>query len=278
MKSAESIHDRDDSVVRVGAVSYLNTKPLVFGFRDFAGDMELILDLPSRLADQLADGRLDVALIPSVEFLQGADYQMVSDGCIASRGPVLSVKLLSRVPMDRIRTLGLDGASRTSVALVRILLARRHGLAPVLRVLPAAAPWELCDVDAVLVIGDRAIALPPDGFEQVWDLGEEWYRDWHLPFVFAVWAARRGTACARVAEALTRARDAGLAHLEEIARREGPVVGLDPLSCLAYLRDNLHFYFGADERRGLELFRRLAEEQGLISCPRGAHSPSLTVS
>jgi chorismate dehydratase len=277
MEPAELTRARVDGVVRVGAVSYLNTKPLIFGFPQCAGEMELILDFPSRLADQLAEGRLDVALIPSVEFLQGADYQMVSDGCIACRGPVLSVKLLSRMPMEQIRTLALDGASRTSVALVQILLARRHGLAPMLRPLPAGATWQLRDVDALLVIGDRAIALPPDGFEQVWDLGEEWYREWSLPFVFAVWAARRGVSCARVAEALTRARDAGSAHLEEIARREGPLVGLDALSCLAYLRDNLHFRFGADERRGLELFGRLAVERGLISVPRGVEPQSLTV-
>ncbi len=97
----------DRRKLRVGAVSYLNTKPLIYHFADFARSAELILDLPSRLADRLAVGDLDVALIPSVEAFQHPGYKIVSDACIACRGPVLSVKLLSRVPIAEIRTLSL---------------------------------------------------------------------------------------------------------------------------------------------------------------------------
>src|SRR5215831_14178958 len=111
--------------LRVGAVNYLNTKPLIYGLDRIAPQAELVLDLPSRLADGLAAGRLDVALIPSIEFFQKPDYKIVSDACIACRGPVRSVKLFSRVPLERIKTLALDEGSRTSVALVRILLRER---------------------------------------------------------------------------------------------------------------------------------------------------------
>ena len=104
--------------MRIGAVSYLNTKPLVYGLADLAPQHELVYDLPSRLADRLAAGALDVALIPSVEYFQRPDYEIVSDACIACRGPVRSVKLLSRVPLESIRTLALDEGSRTSAVLV----------------------------------------------------------------------------------------------------------------------------------------------------------------
>src|SRR5689334_10050564 len=108
--------------LKVGAVSYLNTKPLVYGLPAETDDFELVFDLPSRLADRLSRGELDVALIPSIEFFQNPAYTIVSDACIGCRGPVFSVKLFSRVPVSEIKTLALDEGSRTSVALVQILL------------------------------------------------------------------------------------------------------------------------------------------------------------
>src|ERR1043165_8688671 len=108
--------------VRIGAVSYLNTKPLVYRLREIAPQMQLIFDLPSRLADGLASGKYDVALIPSIEFFRHRGYEIVSNACIACQGPVLSVKLFSRVAAKKIRTLALDEGSRTSAALVQILL------------------------------------------------------------------------------------------------------------------------------------------------------------
>jgi chorismate dehydratase len=259
--------------LRVGAVSYLNTEPLIYQFDQLAGDMKLILDVPSRLADQLAEGRLDVALIPSIEYLQRPDYQIVSDGCIACRGPVMSVKLLSRVPMSRVTTLAWDSGSRTSVVLARILLARRYRVVPLLRVLPSDTSGELpLDADAILLIGDRAIDIDSGGFAEAWDLGEEWYREWGIPFVFAVWAAREGVSTERVSSVLSQTRDAGLAHLAEIARDSAPRVGLEVESCLGYLRDHLHFFLGAEERCGLDRFSELATEMGLLSISRGAVS------
>src|SRR4029453_14916808 len=116
--------------MRIGAVSYLNTKPLIYGLGQLAPQHELLLDLPSRLADDLAAGRLDVALIPSVEFFQNPDYTIISDARIACRGPVHSVKLFSRVPVRSIESLALDEGSRTSVALVQILLREQFGIVP----------------------------------------------------------------------------------------------------------------------------------------------------
>ncbi len=178
--------------IRVGAVNYLNTKPLVYDLARFAPQAELVFDYPSRLADNLAAGRLDVALIPSIEFFHDPSYTIVSDACIGCRGPVLSVKLFSRGPIENIRTLALDEGSRTSVALTRILLQERYGVAPKLEGLPVGSTLSDTTADAVLLIGDRAMHSPAGQFEVVWDLGDEWCRWAELPFVFAMWVARAG--------------------------------------------------------------------------------------
>lgn len=248
---------------RIGAVSYLNTKPLVEGLAEFSPEITLSYDLPSRLADDLAAGRLDVALIPSIEYLQEPTYEIVSDACIACRGPVLSVKLLSRVPLPSVQTLALDEGSRTSVALVRILLQQRFGIEPTCIPLPIGAAEDAVDADAILLIGDRAIHASDQRYVEVWDLGEEWCGWSELPFVFAMWTARRGTIPDSIGEALAAARDRGLAQLLAIADREAAHVRLSPQTCLSYLRDNLHFHLGERERRGLELFQQHAIALGM---------------
>lgn len=252
-----------DRVLRVGAVSYLNSKPLVYHLAALAPSIELSFDVPSRLSAGLAAGRLDVALVPSIDYLRQSHYMIVSDACIACRGPVLSVKLLSRRPPGEIRTLALDEGSRTSVVLARLLLRERYGLEPELQSLPIGAAVAECRADAVLVIGDRAIRPSAEGdFVDGWDLGEEWFRWSGLPFVFAMWIARRGTDLRDIATSLAAARDAGVAHLEAIAAQEAPGVGLSQEAALAYLRDRLHFFLGPEEQQGLELFRRCALRLG----------------
>lgn len=262
----------------VGAVRYLNTKPLVYGLERLAPGVQLVYDVPSRLSDDLAAGRLDVALIPAIEFFRGAGYSIVSDACIACRGPVLSVKLYCRKPFDDIRTLALDDGSRTSAALVRILLKERFGLEPRLERLPVEASIDATEADAVLLIGDRAMHASPGKFAAVWDLGDEWNRWAQLPFVFAMWTARPGVEVAELDIALRAARDAGLANLEAIAEREAASLGLTRPQCVAYLRDNLHFYLGDHEQRGLELFYERAVSMGLapagvnLGCSNSTHS------
>lgn len=252
-----------EAKIRVGAVNYLNTKPLVFGLESWEPRPEVLFDLPSRLATGLAAGRYDVALIPSIEFFQDPSYTIVSDACIGCRGPVLSVKLFSRVAPERIRTLALDEGSRTSAALVRILLWERFGLRPELRPLPIGDSLASADADAVLLIGDRAIHSPREPFHCVWDLGDEWQRFAELPFVFAMWTARSDTDLRGVDAALSAARDRGVAHLDQIAERESAPLGLTRPECLTYLRDNLYFYLGERELRGLATFHRYAVKLGL---------------
>ena len=266
--------------IRVGAVSYLNTKPLIYRFNDFAPQAELVMDVPSRLADRLAAGDLDVALIPSVEAFQNSGYTIVSDACIACRGPVLSVKLLSRVPISEIRTLALDAGSRTSVALVQILLRERLGVTPHLEplLIEDASDESSIDTDAVLLIGDRAIHASRYLYSEQWDLGAEWCQWTGLPFVFAMWTARPGVDVRRVEGALSRARDAGVAQLESIAASAAREVGLDEQTCLSYLRDNLHFTLGRSEQQGLQLFQRYAAQFGFVPAEHTPESIGLVES
>jgi chorismate dehydratase len=264
--------------MRIGAVSYLNTKPLVYRLAELAPQHDLVLDLPSRLADDLAAGRLDVALIPSIEFFQNPDYTIVSNACIACRGPVRSVKLFSRVPLEAIGTLALDEGSRTSVALVQILLGERFGIAPQLVPFPIDAPPEAIAADALLMIGDRAMRPPRGNFVAEWDLGDAWCRWAELPFVFAMWVAR-GTCASpaldELATLLGRARDQGIANLQAIATREHTAVGLSYDDCLTYLQDHLHFVLGPRELAGLQLFHQHARRQGFVAA---SGHPALAVS
>jgi len=249
--------------LRVGAVSFLNTKPLVYRLGELAPEIDLRLDLPSRLADDLSSGQLDVALIPSIEYLADPTYTIVSDACIGCCGPVLSVKLLSRRPMHEIRSLALDAGSRTSSVLARILLHERYDLRPRLESLAVGTELADCTADAVLLIGDRAIHLPSDSYVESWDFGDQWYRWSGLPFVFALWVARAETDLAGLDRALGEARDAGVTHLEDIAREEAVAVGLSVQGTVGYLRDNLRFYFGTPEKHGLELYYQLAAKLGM---------------
>jgi chorismate dehydratase len=254
-------------MLRIGAVNYLNTKPLIHDLENLAPEAELILDYPSRLADLLAAGWLDVALIPVIEYFRGNGYRIIPDISISSRGPVLSVTLFSRVPWSGIRRVALDEGSRTSAALAQILLRRRHGVRPEIVSLPLEKNAEDVEADAVLLIGDRAMHACLPGFAHAFDLGQEWH-DWTgLPFVYAVWAVRAGVDLGPVATALREARRRGCARVGPVAHQEAPRLGLDAGFCRRYLQTIIGFDLGPREQAGLRHYYQLACELGLA--PRG---------
>lgn len=254
--------------VRIGAVRYLNSKPLIYRLEELAPWAELQLDVPSRLADQLANGQLDVALIPSIEYFRGRDYSIVPDLAIAAHGPVLSVKLYCRVPVGDVRTVALDEGSRTSVALTRILLDRWSVHPLETRPLPLGMPAEeVSDADAVLVIGDRAIRPLQLGQVETYDLGEAWLKETGLPFVFALWAARRDANLGDVPRALRKAKQLGTYNVRAIAECEGPALGLTAAETVRYLTEFIKFDFGVRELQGLRLFYSCATKLGLA--PQG---------
>jgi chorismate dehydratase len=252
-----------DTPVRVGAVNYLNTKPLICDLEELAPNAELILEVPSRLADLLAEDRLDVALIPIIEYFRAGTYSIVPDIAIATRGPVLSVTLFSRVPWPQMRRVALDVGSRTSAALTQVLLHHRYGVRVEVIPLPLDRGAEEVEADAVLLIGDRAMRACLPGFPFAFDLGREWF-DWTgLPFVFAVWAVRAGADLDGVEVALAEAKRRGLERAGQIAHREAPRLGLDAGFCRRYLQTLLCFDLGPHELAGLHHYYTLTCELGL---------------
>jgi chorismate dehydratase len=253
--------------VRIGAVNYLNTKPLIHDLEALAPTADLVLDVPSRLADELARGTLDVALIPVIEYFRGGPYTIVPDIAIVSHGPVLSVTLFSRVPWAEIRRVALDEGSRTSAALAQVLLRKRYGVAPEVVPLPLDRAAEEADADAVLLIGDRAMRACLPGFAHAFDLGQEWH-DWTgLPFVYAVWAVGEDVDLGPAEAALHEAKRRGCARVGPIAHAEAPRLGLDAGFCRRYLGNIIRYDLGPREQAGLHHYYMLACELGLA--PRG---------
>lgn len=249
---------------RIGAVSYLNSRPLVQTLQRCFPDADLRLDFPSRLADQLRREELDVALIPSVEYFRTPGYQIVSDACVAARGEVLSVRLFFRKNPSEVRTLALDEGSRTSAALARIILAEHFGVFPQTEPLSLQLGLHHSDADAVLLIGDRAMHTPSGQFCRVIDLGQFWYEWTGLPFVFAVWAAREDCATETLAAGLSQARNEGVSLAASIAAEQAPLLGLSEQTAYRYLTHNLHYRLSSAERSGLRLFYELAARHSLV--------------
>ncbi len=252
--------------LRVGAVSYLNSKPLVWHLGRTLPDASRSLDLPSRLADRLGEGLLDVALVPIVEHFRQPSTQIISSACIACEGPVWSVKVYFRKPPHKVTSLALDEGSRTSAALAQILLHHAAGVRPQLQPLPIGISPDRAVADAILVIGDRAMQSPATNYVATWDLGERWFELTGLPFVFATWVARElSTDADELASQLDAARDAGVASIDEIARMESLRVGLTVLQATHYLRNHLRYTLGDRERLAIERFRKESDLLGLVT-------------
>ena len=275
MNNTHSLLDRSisDSAsnfdsVRLGAVSYLNSKPLIFGLEALLGSRDVLsLALPSLLATDLAAGAIDIGLIPVVEYFQHPEFQIVSDAVIACRGPVWSVRIFFRCDPSQVKTLALDDGSRTSVALSKVLFQQKFGF------VPETIPLKMTDdprevlADAVLVIGDRA--MHPESFRPAfqsdWDLGQVWFEETGLPFVFAMWVARKSNfANDHWKLTLERTRDDGLKHLREIADDASEKYQLSRGQCEDYLTNYIRFYLNDDEWAGLSEFRRRCDALGLI--------------
>jgi chorismate dehydratase len=252
------------SIVRLGAVSYLNTKPLVQGLDQRPDLFSIRFDVPAQCAALLHEGRVDLGLIPAIEYLRG-DYRIVPGVAIGSDGEIASVAVFSKVPVAQVATLALDVSSRTSVALTRVLCARRWHIAP--KLVPAEPDLRsmLSRADAALVIGDPALSIDPaaHGLTKV-DLGSEWRALTGLPFVYAMWCGRDGAASSEHVQALNGAREQGQAAVNDIARAEGQGDRGREERALRYLRDNLKYGLGESELAGLRRFHELAAECDLV--------------
>ena len=250
--------------VRLGAVGYLNARPLTWALDRAPNQWQVRYDLPAVCARLLYDDDVDLGLVPSIEYLRSDDYRFVPGVGIGSRGPVASVALFTRVPVERIRHIALDTSSRTSVTLIRVLCHHRYRIAPEFVPHGPDLAAMVRDYDAGLLIGDPALEADAAalGVSKI-DLGAEWTEMTGLPFIYAAWTGRAGVIGRDEVRLLQEAQAEGVASYPAIAaeygRRSAPATDMG----FAYLRDNMRYGLGADEERGLQLFLDYAADLGL---------------
>ncbi len=251
-------------MIRLGAVSYLNTRPLVFGLEQQTDRFSLRFDVPAQCAALLHANEVDLGLIPSIEYV-GHDYRIVPGVSIASDGPVASVAIFSKVPTEDIHSIALDTSSRTSQALLRVLCSRWFEIDPRLVSMPPDLPHMLGECDAALLIGDNALFTDHAalGLEKI-DLGEQWIGMTGLPFVYAFWAGQPGVAAPGDIAALQEARDRGVGATDTIVRQSYPDSPEKAARAGRYLREEVKYALGERERQGLERFYELANEAGVV--------------
>ena len=235
--------------VRLGAVGYLNARPLVYGL-EHEPRFDLRYDIPSECARLLHDRRIDLGLIPSIEYLRGPrPYAFVPGPAVTSRGPVASVAIYTRLEPGDIRSIAMDTSSRTSVALATVLLRRAFGAAPVAVPMAPDLDAMLARADAALIIGDHALflnprsepesAIRPGSAIRKVDLGELWTAETGLPFVYAVWAGWPDALSLEDVARLQRARDEGVANADDVALAYYPDDPIRQAVAKRYLRDNI---------------------------------------
>jgi len=224
------------------------------------GEQRNLFDLsfcvPSECADRLQDGRADIGIVPAIELPRQNLIVTASTG-IVCHGPVRSILLISKVPFENIRTVAADSSSRTSVVLTEIILRRKYGADPEMRSTPPQLERMLERCDAALVIGDPALCIDPAHSEhRVLDLGSEWTSMTGLPFVFAVWGARREYDPAPFSASLKF----GMDHIDDIVASEHSSRGITAELAHEYLTRHIQFELGVQERAGLDLFLEYAAE------------------
>jgi chorismate dehydratase len=239
-----------DRKIRIGAVNYLNTRPLVHGFEQglLADAATLLQDYPAKVAGLLLEGQIDIGLVPVAILPRLPQYHIVGRHCIGCRGEVASVCLFSEVPVQEVQTVLVDYQSRTSAALLRILLREHWQVRPTLLDTAAGYEGQIGGSVAGLVIGDRALRLQGK-FAHVYDLGLAWQQMTGLPFVFAAWVATAPQDPAFV-ERFDAAQELGLQKIESIAAS----IPLPEYSLLRYYTENIVYNMDAGMERALALF------------------------
>ena len=258
--------------LRISAISYLNTAPLMWDFQHGAAgaDFEISYTIPSQCAAALRAGTADIGIIPAAAYAAIPDLMILPGVAIASRQPVRSILLASKVPMQQIRSVAVDTSSMTSVALTKVLFERWWGGGR--KFFPMAPDIEsmLEKYDAGLVIGDPALQIDRSRYE-TYDLAEEWIRLTGKPFVFAFWAVRRSALAEAspgldLATIFQQSRDGGLRpeNLAAIAEEWAPRLRLSAESVKSYLTENIYYALDETCLEGLQLFYRYAHECGAL--------------
>jgi chorismate dehydratase len=252
--------------IRLGAVGYLNARPLVYGL-EHHDRFDLRYDIPSECARLLHAHETDIGLIPSIEYLRGpAPYWIVPGPAVTSRGAVASVAIYTRREPRDIRTIAMDTSSRTSVALAAVMLRRRFDVTAEAVPMAPDLGAMLERADAALIIGDVALFLDHQrlGAAKI-DLGQEWTAMTGLPFVYACWTGWPDAVTPHDVTVLQRARDAGMSQSHAVAAAYYPDDTPRQAVSRRYLRDNIQYVLGHDEIEGLKTFYRYAAELDLVT-------------
>ncbi|MBZ5515425.1 MAG: menaquinone biosynthesis protein [Acidobacteriia bacterium] len=250
---------------KVSVVQYLNSVPLIWGMvrGEQQGRYDLAYTIPAACADAVHQGKADIGIVPSIEYQRIERAQILSGLSIASKSEAKSVLLLSNVPIEKVKTIAVDNSSRTSAALVRILMRKFYSrFITVAPSLPKPADM-LKRADAALVIGDPALTFNGQ-VACVYDLAAEWRKFTGLPFVFALWVGRESARLARFRKDFEDSRSFGLAHVDEIAVEYAAKLHLQPAAVKVYLTENIDYSLDEENRKGLRLFFKLAREAGII--------------
>lgn len=236
--------------IKVGAVSYLNTKPLIYGFEqgEMREDIDLIMDYPAKIAASLIEDKIDIGLVPVAIIPSLKEHHIVSDYGIACDGEVASVCLFSDVPLQEIDTILLDYQSRTSVALLKILIAEHWKISPRLVAGDIQYEKDIKRNTAGLVIGDRALKQRSQN-KYIYDLGTAWKEMTGLPFVFAAWISNKKIP-ADFIDSFNKVNDAGLQSIDNIVQQYQP----DWYDLEHYYTENIHYRLNEKKLKGMQLF------------------------
>ena len=261
--------------LKISAISFLNTVPLMWDFehepsRELRENFEIEYTVPSLCAQALREGTADIGIIPVITTATIPELVVLPDVAIASLNKVWSIQLVSKKPIEEIRTVAVDTSSRTSVGLTQVLLTKFFGGHRELTPMPPVLKPMLERCDAGLLIGDPAMMAKTDGL-YAYDLAEVWRAKTGLPFVFAVWTVRRSALAEMnsgldLAGIFKRSRDHGLLpeNVASTARKWSRRMGLGESEIKRYFQENIHYTLDAECREGLALYFKLAVECGVI--------------
>jgi len=252
----------------LGVVSYLNALPL-YRTLETSGKVKLIPVLPSKLAELLDAGKVDVAMMPIIDHLRGVGDGIVGNACIGATGPVRSVRMHANVAPEKIRTVAADTSSHTSVALLRVLLKDLYNIEPRFIDHRPDLDQMLQTCDAALIIGDTALEIAESPLKSTFmlDLAEGWQRLTGLSFVFAAWIARSGLSTSQkseLAELLNSARDDGLANLKQVVEENIIPTAMSKTQIEEYLRHSIEFTITPAHQKGIDEFARRAKLHQLV--------------
>ena len=267
----EEVNPWAGKTIRIGFSPFLSHVPITFNLEQTAQENDIPIETTQGSQEEIRqmffNDELDLALVSLTDYFQRPESYISSDVCVCSEGLVRSVLLYGRVQQpNQIKTIALYPVSETFVLMTRILLAERFDVHPDFLFLNKSDKWELTNADAALLVGERALRQPSRGdrFSFVWDMGQRWTQWTGIPFIYYFWLAKDKALGRFIAPTLSQTRDKGVEMLPSLALQEARRLKIDPEYCHDYLSSKLSFRLGGRQRKGVEIFCRLAKKHLLI--------------